>query len=303
MSEHPNSAYRSEFGGLWPDLSNARDIVNHRLGSGEYAQEDADHLHFWIDNGYIILRQAVSHRVIDTLNAEIEDIWRGGSNLVVEFWEGPKCSFAPARPELMQFPNKLLDVHSASATARAAIFSEPIRHFLKLIFERPARAFQTLSFIRGSRQPIHQDTAYVIVNRPMEMVASWIALEDVHADAGPLEYYVGSHRLPEFLFRGHDKHMRADEDNEHDRFLAHLHEESARLNLERKRFLAKKGDVLIWAADLAHGGVIDIREDSSRLSLVTHYCPEDCEPQYFARPNSGTIAIDEDCCYSYVKRG
>ena len=43
---------------------------------------------------------------------------------------------------------------------------------------------------------------------------------------------------------------------------------------------ARKGDALIWAADLAHGGK-PISQDHTRLSIVTHYCPAEVAPLYF----------------------
>jgi ectoine hydroxylase-related dioxygenase (phytanoyl-CoA dioxygenase family) len=53
--------------------------------------------------------------------------------------------------------------------------------------ERPALAFQSLYFRWGSRQDIHQDTVFVKVSSPMEMVASWVALEDIQTDSGELD--------------------------------------------------------------------------------------------------------------------
>src|SRR5579859_2673048 len=37
----------------------------------------------------------------------------------------------------------------------------------------PALAFQSLGFYYGSQQPLHQDSAFVRVNSPLEFVASW----------------------------------------------------------------------------------------------------------------------------------
>jgi hypothetical protein len=46
--------------------------------------------------------------------------------------------------------------------------------------------------------------------------------------------------------------------------------------------LAKKGDVFVWAADLAHGSNPRSRPDhETRMSLVTHYAPEAVAPFWF----------------------
>ena len=50
--------------------------------------------------------------------------------------------------------------------------------------------------------------------------------------------------------------------------------------MSEKSFSAKKGDVLIWHADLAHGGAAVTNKESTRKSLVGHFCPEDVSPLY-----------------------
>jgi ectoine hydroxylase-related dioxygenase (phytanoyl-CoA dioxygenase family) len=51
-------------------------------------------------------------------------------------------------------------------------------------------------FYKVPQRP-HQDYPYVHTPRPSFLAASWVALEDVHPDAGPLFYYPRSHRLIE----------------------------------------------------------------------------------------------------------
>lgn len=49
---------------------------------------------------------------------------------------------------------------------------------------------------------------------------------------------------------------------------------SARMGLEQKTFRPRKGDVLIWSADLVHGGSPVTDPSLTRKSLVGHYCPD-----------------------------
>jgi ectoine hydroxylase len=44
---------------------------------------------------------------------------------------------------------------------------------------------------------------------------------------------------------------------------------------EKKEFLAKKGDVFIWHANLVHGGAPIINKASTRKSMVIHYYAKD----------------------------
>ena len=51
------------------------------------------------------------------------------------------------------------------------------------------------------------------------------------------------------------------------------------MGLERRAFRPRKGDVLLWSADLAHGGS-PVKRNVTRRSIVTHYCPVDRNPIY-----------------------
>src|SRR6185295_7508863 len=107
--------------------------------------------------------------LIDRLNADLEDAWEGNfPSIFIEEWTTGSIRYSPASPQFKNIPSKLLDIFSISANAREAIFSGPIRSFLHLIFERSILAFQSLSFLTGSGQPMHQDCAFVEVSSPME---------------------------------------------------------------------------------------------------------------------------------------
>jgi ectoine hydroxylase-related dioxygenase (phytanoyl-CoA dioxygenase family) len=142
---------------------------------------------------------------------------------------------------------------------------------------------RTLSFDQGSQQGLHQDTAYVVVNRPMELAACWIALEDVQPGSGELMYVPGSHRYPDFDFGFGEKHWRGrpKDASMHSAWSRWITDEAARRDLKLQTFLACKGDILIWHADLAHGGA-PVRDKSlTRQSLVGHFCPATARPYYF----------------------
>jgi hypothetical protein len=54
--------------------------------------------------------------------------------------------------------------------------------------------------------------------------------------------------------------------------------EVERHGLEETRFLAKRGDLLIWDAWLLHGGSEIARAGASRKSVITHYFSKsDCD--------------------------
>ncbi|MBD2774698.1 phytanoyl-CoA dioxygenase family protein [Iningainema tapete] len=149
---------------------------------------------------------------------------------------------------------------------------------------------------------MHQDPAYVVLSSPTKMAASWIALEDIEAGSGELIYYEGSHRIEEFLFKGIYKHWDGEDIEMHHEYLKTLHTKCQQMNLALKKFQPKKGDVLIWAVDLVHGGseITHPNPNVTRRSLVTHYCPYDVNPNYFRfiSDNRVKVKFKEGCYYS-----
>lgn len=150
---------------------------------------------------------------------------------------------------------------------------------------------------------MHQDTAYVVVSSPLKVAACWIALEDIEPGSGELCYYEGSHHLPDFPFRANSKHWSPERDgNElHQQFLESLHVNSKAMNFPLRKFQPKRGDALLWHADLAHGGaeISHPNFNVTRRSLVAHYCPISVNPLYFSlRPlQRGRAHFKEHCYY------
>jgi hypothetical protein len=170
------------------------------------------------------------------------------------------------------------------------------------LFDRPPLAFQSLVFRWGSEQDMHQDTAFVVLRSPMELVGCWIALEDVAPGSGELQYYAGSHRIPEYLWFGRGR-ARPNEYDDLADFLRHVRAESERLGCELRRFHPRKGDVLLWHADLVHGGARRALPDVTRKSFVTHFCPVDVDPEWLGEmPSSPRLEHAPGCFYCHPLR-
>jgi hypothetical protein len=278
-SDHPR--FHSALGGLWTDLSNAHAVVDGQLAIGLVTPVEADRLRHWIDHGFVIIEKAVPATLVDAVLEDLDACLTGRlPPRIAEFWDDRGKRFERGSAERMQGEgSKLLDLYVSSERCREMLFCPEILRFLQLVFQRPPLAFQSLTFVRGTRQPVHRDTAFVPVTSPLEMVASWVALEDVAAGSGELEYYPGSHRMPDELFEGGLKRVpdgtRVGRD-----YSEGLHRRAREAGLSLDRFLPSKGDVLFWAADLIHGGRDQVDPGRTRRSHVTHYCPVDQEPLY-----------------------
>jgi ADP-heptose:LPS heptosyltransferase/ectoine hydroxylase-related dioxygenase (phytanoyl-CoA dioxygenase family) len=283
------------FGGLWIDTSNARDRIEGRLETDAITLAEAETLDYLREHGYCILQKAISDDLLAGARLELERAYQGGFEDLLFDCPSVGQGQMTWRPEINNSPAKALDFHMFSGTIRNLMFTESIMRFLSILFECHPLASQTLGFLRGSAQSGHQDSAYVPYSIPRQFAASWIALEDVSAEAGELFYYPGSHRFDDFVYCGRfksvseaqrhgcDPRQIAEDVERHVRLLPSL---AAEQGLPQKTFLAKAGDVLIWHADLVHGG-LKVSKELTRKSVVTHYCPRFLAPLYMEAGDRG----------------
>jgi phytanoyl-CoA hydroxylase len=280
--DRASAEYRGHFEGLWTDRRDAPEIIERRQRAGQLSEVDAELLRFWLEHGYVIIPGAVSMEVCDQLQADLSHAFANGDERLRVLKPGEHFG-QPLQPGTDMRGMRVNDVYVHLESARQALFADDIVHFLRLVFDGSPMLLQSLTFESGSRQGVHQDTAYVVIDPPLALAASWIALEDIKEGSGELVYYEGSHRLSDFLFDDAYKcwHPERDGSEAHDRYLASLVDRSEAQGLPLKRLLAKRGDVLIWSGDLAHGGGPVTDESLTRRSLVGHYCPEWAVPRYF----------------------
>jgi ectoine hydroxylase-related dioxygenase (phytanoyl-CoA dioxygenase family) len=306
LSVRSVSGYRSRFGGFWPDRLDASSKLEQKTHEGEIGPVQVEQFRHWMERGYVVLPQAVPNDLVDAVNAEIARAWEGAfPDLWFEGRINGVLGTHRLSKEMRGIRGKLLDFYAVSSIVRDALFTQPLVEFLTALFERPPMIFQSLYFERGSQQRMHQDSAFVRVSSPMQFVGVWFALEDIVEGSGELEYYEGSHKIEEFLWDGVAKGMPFHyfQKPEHMRYLESLHEKAAALDLERKAHRPKKGDVLVWHADLVHGGSPQVKPEATRRSLAVHYCPLDVAPYFGGSPlRNGPIAHPSGGYYSFEHR-
>jgi ectoine hydroxylase-related dioxygenase (phytanoyl-CoA dioxygenase family) len=147
-----------------------------------------------------------------------------------------------------------------------------------MLYGRDPFPFQTLNFPNGTAQHFHSDAVHFHSLPHGFMCGIWVALEDIHPDAGPLLYFPGSHREPYLSARDLDLKQA---DLIHHTAPQRLFEPHWRELVDRKgyrpeAFLAQKGEVLIWHANLLHGGSPVPNKTLSRWSQVSHYYFRGC---------------------------
>jgi hypothetical protein len=173
---------------------------------------------------------------------------------------------------------RIQDAWRFNEDAWALASNAKVLDLLSSIYGRKAWPFQTLNFPVGTQQHYHSDSVHFSSIPERFMCGVWVALEDISSNAGPLEYYQGSHAWPIIY---NDKIgvrttglARSQQSQElyHDVWQALIDKHGVKPQL----FCPKKGDAVIWAANLLHGGSRQRDPNVTRWSQVTHYFFEDC---------------------------
>ncbi|NLR72523.1 phytanoyl-CoA dioxygenase family protein [Novosphingobium sp. ERN07] len=172
---------------------------------------------------------------------------------------------------------RIQDAWKTQPDVKAIAANPVILDLLSRLYGRSAFPFQTLNFPVGTQQDLHTDSVHFSSVPPRFMCGVWLAMEDIHDDAGPLNYVPGSHKWPMMDNcmigrRGADSRPESAQLPFHDAWAALISVQNA----PTERFLARKGQALIWCANLLHGGSVQTDPRRTRWSQVTHYYFDDC---------------------------
>ncbi len=166
---------------------------------------------------------------------------------------------------------KINDLYLDMENVRELALSERIAAILSELLGNAPALCNSLYFEKGSQQPAHVDAIYMTPKTDDHLIAIWVALEDTHADAGQLEYYPGSHKIEQMVFSNGKRHFVHEEMPQ---WHSYMDSQVEKHGLKKTAFSAKKGDVLIWHANLLHGGGPIADPNRTRKSLVFHYFSE-----------------------------
>jgi len=221
------------------------------------------------DKGFLVLRNFLTEETADKINQEIEKLLAEGT---IKFRYGGKLMFVIHHSEIIKNignDKQLLD-------------------FLSILMEGQAKLFQSINFINGSQQKTHSDSIHMTTYPLGGLLGVWIALEDVDETNGALHYIPESHKLPYFLNSDYDNEGSAFKigKKSYKAYEEFLEEKVKELGLKKEIFRAKKGDLLIWHANILHGGEPHLDKSKTRKSLVYHYFDENsvCYHEVTQRP-------------------
>jgi Phytanoyl-CoA dioxygenase (PhyH) len=244
-------------GGLapWFDRVDAPSHVSRILAKHSLPAQYEGHFRDFLENGFLVLDGFVDSRACDQIVADLEHCLARGTF---------RYDYKGQRIEHLFQHSK----------ATRALWTDPrIIRVLSALFDDVALPCQTLNFLHGSQQDVHQDTIHLTPYPAGYMCGVWVALEDIHPDSGPLVVYPGSHRLPRLYtsVTGMRKVRNDDWSEFGATFTAHLQRMLTEAKIEPKYYTPKRGAVLIWHENLAHGGSPRKNDELTRKSIVSHY--------------------------------
>ncbi|MDE2595527.1 MAG: phytanoyl-CoA dioxygenase family protein [Sphingomonadales bacterium] len=182
----------------------------------------------------------------------------------------------PASPKHSPI-GRIQDAWQTNEDVKAIAANPDVLDLLSRLYGRRAFPFQTLNFPVGTQQHLHTDAVHFSSIPPRFMCGVWLAMEDIHVDAGPLCYIAGSHKWPMvdncmIGRKGSGVTLESAQLPFHDAWVAMIAEQQA----APQEFMARKGQALIWCANLLHGGTLRRDDRLTRWSQVTHYYFDDC---------------------------
>lgn len=250
----------------------------------------------WKANGIVIFNNIVDSGVIDDYLQEMELFRSNPSDYAISVEIQGRQTWSPELREadLSRPGVKYNHMHCSSWHAAQLSMSRQITQFLFLIFESRPCPMQSLTFWHGSQQPTHIDYPYVRQQRRLPfMAASWIPLEDVHPESGPLAYFPGGHNteITGFFDWGGGNILSEGLETQNRNameFADFIDQRMSQMNIKEVAFLPKKGDALIWHCNLPHKGTKVANHNLTRKSYVTHYTGLDDYPERWIKKDKDT---------------
>jgi ectoine hydroxylase-related dioxygenase (phytanoyl-CoA dioxygenase family) len=225
---------------------------------------------FWNDNGFLVVPGFFEEHDTEVVARALERTWNEptGSVVVDDLVTGRRQRAVDVPEADRSHPFKVNDLYLEFEEVRRVCMSERVSAMLRELLADEPVLINTLNLEYGSQQADHVDSLYMTPRTQGGLTATWMALEDVVADAGPLRYYPGSHHIDQYRFANGEYHAL---DPEMPQWAEYMADSVERKGLEETRFLAKKGDLFIWHAHLLHGGSEICNPALTRNSLVSHF--------------------------------
>ncbi|MDA9594823.1 phytanoyl-CoA dioxygenase family protein [Candidatus Pelagibacter sp.] len=223
------------------------------------------------ENGYCIIDLKLTENLITNIN---EDISQAISENSIK--KNPQIyhyNKSPRIVEAWKFSKKISNLAN----------NKHLKSVLKFLYNAKPLPFSTINFIAGTEQPFHSDSIHFGSMPEKYLVGAWVALESTNKDNGPLAVIPKSHKFPLMSYQSLklktpttmkelEKCYRV-----YEKFIQNLIKVK---KLKIKELHIKKGQTILWSANLLHGGTKLRKKNLTRKSQVTHFHFGNCDFYY-----------------------
>lgn len=235
-------------------------------------------------DGYVILDLNLTDDYISEINNDVSKILKSN-----DFIGQEKYEYTDHR--------RLFQAWKKSNNIRNLTKNEKVLETLRFLYDREPFAFSTINFTNPTSQPLHSDTIHFNSYPKGWMVGVWVAFEDCGISNGTLRVVKGSHKWKEYDYNSINViHPDFREDGEkksyrdYDQFIRKL---VIAKNAKEEAVDLRKGQAIIWSANLLHGGTPVLDDKVTRRSQAIHYFFDGCKKYYtpmFSEPMLGKYA-------------
>lgn len=226
---------------------------------------------YYREHGYVVLRSVVPKKACqvanDAFDAEVKHDHRAFYRLSgmpePHVYTDAGFMLQGIRDVQSLAKRRYPSFHSASL---AVLTDARLQSAVTAVLGEPGTIVQTMYFEGNPATQPHHDSYYLDADDTGEMVAAWVACEDIEPDAGRFFVCPGSHRLS--MPRNVGDHNIVDH---HDRYLAAVTNAMRDVPLEVRAPALERGDVLLWSALTIHGSLATESPGHSRRSYTAHF--------------------------------
>ncbi len=233
------------------------------------------------EKGYSIIDLKLSDTFINSINQDISNALNNG-----EIKKNPKIF------QYNKFP-RIVEAWKYSRNVAKLANNKKLKKILEFLYKSKALPFSTINFIAGTEQPFHSDYIHFGSIPHKYLVGAWVALEKTNKFNGPLRVVPASHKFPlvdyQDLNRKKPSSILELEKNYrvYEKYIKNLIKVK---KLEFKELYLEKGQAILWAANLLHGGSKVKNKKLTRKSQVIHFHFKNSDIYYnpgFSEPKKG----------------
>lgn len=202
--------------------------------------------------------------LIDCVNKDIDEILKSN-----EFRTNTKIYSYNESPRIIESFKK-------SKNCKKLSIHQKVFNFLKGFYKEDPRAFSTINFLKSTQQPLHSDYAHFGTIPELKLAGSWIALQNIDPKSGPVQVVPRSHKLipydfSDYFVEGYPPSSLSEIKIAYKNYEQWVESEIKKHNLKPITPLLKKGDCLVWDANMLHGSPECVDNSLLRKSQVTHW--------------------------------